>query len=145
MPVGPLEAHCQGTLDEIVVVSQQIRRSALVFANNQASNQNSHIVEKLRRQLETIRTSSDTILEAITLQNYTIDDRIICWLFSGELSSCLDKLKEMNDMLKSDGKVRSPLALAQPLTQTEDKLTAAMVFFDKHRSLFHFLLTPGVW
>lgn len=147
MPVSPLDAHCQRTLREIVDVSHHIRSSALAYASNQARNQNFGPVQvqEFRRQLETIRTFSDTILEAITLDPSTIDDRIIRWLFSGELCSCLDKLKEMDDMLKQDAQVRSTLVLVHSLRPSEDRLTAALAFFEKHKSLFHFLLTPDVW
>ena len=147
MSVKRLIAHCQGTLGEIANISHQIRYSALGHASNQASNQNVGPIQiqEFRRQLETIRTSSDTILEAITLDTYTIDDRIIDWLFSGEPRSCLDKLKEMDDMLKHHAQARPTLALARPLRPAEDRLTAAMAFFDKHKRLFHFLLTPDVW
>ena len=143
MPVG-LEARCQQILNEVVAISNRIRSSALVYANNQ----NFSISERLRRQLETIRISADTILEAITkasFMDYTIDDRINDWLLSGELRSCLDKLKEMHDMLKPIAQVRPARAPALPLRAAEDKLNAAMVFLDKHTNLFHFLLTPDIW
>ena len=143
MPVD-LEAHCKRILDEIVTVSHGIRRSALAHANNQ----NFDVSERLRRQLETIRISADTILEAITkasLTSCTLDDRIVDWLFSGELRSCLERLKEMDDMLKPTGQARPVRPPAQLLRQTEDILTGAMAFFDKHISLFHFLITPDIW
>ena len=142
MPVGPLEVRSERTLEEISTISQRIRRSALSSKRNQPSNQSFNIAENLRRQMETIHISCDAILEAITLENYTTDDRITDWLLSGEPRSCLGKLKEVDDMLKPDGQVR---ALARPLTSTEDKLAAAMTFFDKHSNLFHFLLTPDIW
>ena len=143
MPVG-LEARCQQILNEVVSLSHGIRSSALVHANNQ----NFGVSERLRCRLETIRISTDTILEAITkasLTDYTIDDRINDWLLSGELRSCLGKLKEMDDMLKPISQVRPARASARPFRAAEDKLTAAMVFFDKHTDLFHFLLTSDVW
>ena len=145
MPVG-LEARYQQILNEIVTTSQAIRSSALINANNQ----NFNVSERLRRPLETIRISADTILEAITkasLTNYTIDDRLIDWLISGEPRSCLGKLKEMDDMLKlpTVGQVRPALGPGRPLRAAEDKLNVAMVFFDKHANLFHFLLTPDIW
>ena len=147
MPVG-LEVRFQQILNEVVTTSQGIRSSALLYANNQ----NFSISEKLRRQLETIRISADTILEAITrasVTDYTMDDRLIDWLISGEPRSCLGKLKEMDDMLKTPGpngsQVRPARALARPLRAAEDKLNTAMVFFDKHTNLFHFLLTPDIW
>ena len=144
MPVSRLDALCQRTLGEIVNISHQIRCSALAYASNQ--NSGPIQLQEFRRQLETIRTFSDTILEAITLDPCTIDDRITDWLFSGEPRSCLAKLKEMDGMLKqADGQVRPALALARPLRPTEDRLAVAMTFFDKHKSLFHFLLTPDVW
>ena len=130
-------------------ISDRTRCSAaLAYSpSNQADNQNFGLiqVQELRRQLETIRIFSDTILEAITFNPYTIDDRIIDWLFSGEPCSCLDKLKEMDDMLKHDGQVRPAMALARPLRLAEDRLTVAIAFFDKHKSIFHFLLTSDVW
>ena len=145
MPVG-LEARCQQILNEVVTISQGIRSSALVYANNQ----NITVFEKLRCQLETIRVSADTILGAITkasLSDYTIDDRINDWLLSGELRSCLGKLKEMDEMLKppNSGQVRPGQAPTRPLRGPEDKLKTAMVFFDKHTNLLHFLLTPDIW
>ena len=143
MPVG-LEARCQQILHEVVAISNGIRSSALLYANNQ----NFSVSERLRRQLETIRISADTILEAITkasLTDCTIDDRINDWLLSGELRSCLGKLKEMNDMLKPIGRVRPARAPALPFRAAEDKLNAAVVFFDKHANFFHFLLTPDIW
>ena len=142
MPVGPLEARCERTFEEISTILQRIRRSALLYGRNQARNQSFNIAEKLRRQMETIRISCDAMLEAITLENYTTDDRITDWLLSGEPRSWLGKLKEMDDMLKSDGQVH---ALARSLTSTEDKLAAVVTLFDKHSNLFHCLLTPGVW
>ena len=141
MLVG-LETHCKRILDEVVTISQRIRRSALACANSQ----NFGISDQLRRQLETICISADTILEAFTKASFTsdtLDDRIIDWLFSGELSLCLGKLKEMDDMLI--GQVQPAQAPARLLRPAEDKLSAAMGFFDKHISLFHFLLTPDVW
>ena len=143
MPAG-LEAHCEQILDEVVTVSQRVRRSALACANNN----NFSISDRLRRHLERIRISADTILEALakaSLASDTLDDRIIDWLFSGELRSCLGKLKEMDDMLKPIDRVRPAQAPARLLRPSEDKLAAAMAFFDGHSSLFHFLLTPGVW
>ena len=144
MPVG-LEARCQQFLNEVVAISQGIRGSALVYANNQ----NFNVSERLRQQLETVRISADTILEAITkasVTDYTIDDRINDWLLSGELRSCLDKLKEMDGMLRPTvGRVLPARAPARPIRAAEDKLNAAMVFFDKHINLFHFLLSPDIW
>ena len=145
MPVG-LEARFQQILNELVTISNGIRSSALLYANNQ----NFSISEKLRRQLETIRISADTILEAITkasVTDYTMDDRLIDWLISGEPRSCLGKLKEMDEMLKPPtvDQARPARAPARPLRAAEDKLNAAMVFFDKHIDLFHFLLTPDIW
>ena len=142
MPVNPLEVRCERALEEISTLSQRIRRSALPYERNQASNQSFNIAEKLRRQMETIHTSCNAILEAITLENYATDDRITDWLLSGEPRSCLGKLKEMDDMLKPDGQVR---ALARPLTSVEDKLAAAVTFFGKHDHIFCFLLAPDVW
>ena len=143
MPAGPLEARSERTLEEISTISQRIRRSALPYEKNQASTgQSFNVAEKLRCQMEKIRISCDAMLEVITLENYTTDDRITDWLLSGEPRSCFGKLKEMDDMLKPCGQVR---AIARPLTSAEDKLAAAMTFFDKHINIFHFLLTPNVW
>ena len=78
----------------------------------------SNVSERLHRQLETIRISADAILETFTktsLTIYTLDDRIIDWLTSGELHSCLSKLKEMDDMLKPIGQVRPLRNRAIPL------------------------------
>lgn len=125
MPVG-LEARLQQLLNEVVTISQGIRSSALAYAHHR----NFHVFERLRRQLETIRISADTILEAITkasLTDYTIDVRLTDWLISGELRSCLDKLKEMEDMLGPDGRVQPAWAPAPLLTSAEDKLTAAKI------------------
>ena len=141
MPVG-LEGHCKRILEGIESTSQSIRRSALAYANGP---QNFEVSERLRRELETIRISSDAILEAIakaSVTNYTIDDRLIDWLFSGGLGSCLSKLKEMDTMLKS---VNSTRAYAQPPRQSEDRLAAAMIFFHRNKHFFHFLITPDVW
>ena len=149
MSVGRLDALCQRTLAEVVNISDRIRCSAALAysTRNQAGNQNFGPiqVQEFRRQLEKIRTFSDATLEAITFDSSVIDDRIIRWLFSGELCSCLDKLKEMDDMLKHDGQVRPTSALARPLRPAEDRLNAAMAFFDKYKNIFHFLLTPDVW
>ena len=143
MPVGA-EARFQQILGEAVTISQRIRSSALVHVNSQ----NLHIFEKLRRQVETIRISSDTILEAITTashSDYTIDDRMVDWLISGEPRACLGKLKEMDEMLQPIGQAQPLQGHARPLRRAEDKITAVMVFLDKHTDLFHFLLTPHIW
>lgn len=103
------------------------------------------LCDRLHRRLETIRTSANTILVAFTkssLTSDTLDGRTIDWPFSGELSSCLGKLKEMDNVFKPDGHVQ---VLTRPLTLSKDRLTAAMSFFDKYSSLFHFLLTRDVW
>ena len=121
-------------LQEVVTFSSGIRNSALDHANDR----NIDVVERLRHQLETIRVSADTILQAFTkasLTNYSLNDRIDDWLASGKPNSCLDKLKEMNDILRP----------VPSLTPAQDKVTAAMAFFDNHKSLFHFLLTPDIW
>lgn len=143
MPVG-LEARCWRALEEVVEVSERIRRSALAHTNNQ----NLSVSDGLRRQLETIRISADAILGAFTtasLTNETLDGRVVNWLFSGELPLCLGKLKEMDKLLKRIGPVRPVPVLARPLRPAEDRLTAVMGFFDKHRNLFYFLLTCDVW
>lgn len=141
MPANPLAARCERTLEEIQIISQRIRRCALTYETNQAGNQSFNVAEQLRRRMETIRVSCDAILEVITLENHSVDDRITDWLLSGEPHSCLDKLKEMEDRLKPDGRVRT---LARHLTLAGDKPTAAMTLFDKHSSLFHFLLSPNI-
>lgn len=143
MPLD-LESHCKRFLDEIVTLSHGIRRSVLTYANNQ----NFEVSERLRHQLEKIRISADTILEIVTkasLTDYTVDDRLIHWLFSAELPTCLGKLKEMDNILKPIGQSRLALLPTQPLRPTEDKINAAMDFFDKHKDLFRFLVTPDVW
>lgn len=140
MPVG-VEARFQQILDEVVTFSQQIRSSALVHANSQ----NLHLFEKLRRRLETIRVSADTILEAIvtaSLSDYVIHDQIIDWLISGEPRACLGKLKEMDDKLNPI--VQEPLH-TRPPRRTEDKISAVTVLLDKHADLFDFLLNPHMW
>ena len=144
MPLD-LEGHCRRILKDIESTSQSIRHSALAYAN---SRQNFQVSERLRRELETIRISADAILEAIakaSVTDFTIDDRLIDWLFSGELRSCLSKLKEMDIMLNPVSPARPVPDPARPLRPGEDKLTAAMVFFNRHKGLFHFLITPHVW
>ena len=144
MPVD-LEGHCKRILEEIESTSQSIRRSALAYANGP---QNFEVSERLRRELETIRISADAILEAIakaSVTDHTIDDRLISWLFSGELPSCVGKLKEMDNMLKPVNPVQPVPVPARPLRPGEDKLAAAMVFFSRNKGVFHFLITPGVW
>ena len=144
MPLD-LEGHCKRILKDIESTSQSIRHSALAYAN---SRQNFQVSERLRRELETIRISADAILEAIakaSVTDFTIDDRLIDWLFSGELRSCLSKLKEMDIMLNPVSPARPVPDPARPLRPGEDKLTAAMVFFNRHKGLFHFLITPHVW
>lgn len=143
MPVG-VELRCQQTLNDIAATSQSIRGSALVYGNNQ----NRNVTERLRRKLEKIRTSADTILEAIftaSSTDYSINDRLIEWLLCGEPRACLNKLQEMVKMLGPIGHIRPARVSARPLGPTGDKLTAAMVFFDKHVDLFYFLLTPDIW
>ena len=146
MPVD-FEGRVKQILEDIETASLSIRRSALAYANGP---QNFEVSERLRRELETIRISSDAILEAITkasVTDYTIDDGLMDWLLSGELRSCLGKLKEMDIMLKPGDLVRpvSGPAAARPLRPGEDKLAAAMVFFDRNKSHFHFLITPNIW
>ena len=145
MPVGPsLEAHCGRTLDEVVAISEKIRHSVLAYTNKQ----NLSMSDRLRRQLDMIRISADTILGTFTtasLTNDTLDDRIINWLFSRELPLCLGKLREIDNILKPISPVRPVQAPTRPFRPAEDKLTAATAFFDKHRSFFYFLLIPDVW
>ena len=143
MPVG-LEARCGRILDEVVTLSQRIRRSVLAHANNQ----NLSVSDRLRGQLEMVRVSADAILEACTrasLTSDTLDDRMIDWLLSGELPLCLSKLKEMDAMLKPVRQTRLVMDAARPRRQAEDKLFETMVFFDKHKNIFHFLLIHDVW
>lgn len=140
-----LEVRFQQILNEIITISHRIRSSALVHANSQ----NLHVSEKLRRQLEIVRISADTVLEAVTTASLTgcaIDDRFVDWLISGELRLCLSKLKEVDDMLKPLGQPRpaQPLRLTEDRL-TEDRLTEAMALFDKHTDLFYFLLAPNIW
>ena len=125
-----LEDYCKRILDDIVTTSQSIRRSALAHANDQ----NLQTAQRLRSQLETIRISADAILEAIT--EATIADELKDWLFSGELRSCLGRLREMDMMLRPVDSIRSVRAPGQPFGLGEDKLTAAMAFFDRHKGLF---------
>ena len=147
MPVD-FEGRFKRILEDIETTSLSIRRSALAYANG---SQNFEVSERLRHELETIRISADAILEAITkasVTDYTIDDGLMDWLYSGDLRSCLSKLKEMDTMLKPVDSVVRPipgLAPARPLRPGEDKLAATMVFFDRNKSLFHFLITPNVW
>ena len=139
MPLS-LEARFKRLLKEIVTISHGTCYSAL----DHASGRNLVIYETLRRQLETIRISADAILQAFvktSLASCSLDDQIADWLASGEPHLCLSKLKEMNDVLRPVDYAEHP----SPLTPPEDKLTAAMAFFDNHKSLFHFLLTPDVW
>ena len=143
MPVG-LEVRCQKILNEIAITSQSIRGSALVYS----TNQNLNVSEKLRQKLEKIRISADTILGAITTASLTdcvIDERLLEWLLGGEPRACLGKLKDMDDMLKLVSQTRPVRVPAQALRPAEDKLTIAIVFFDKHADLFYFLLTPDIW
>ena len=134
MLVG-LETRFKRLLQEVVSVSSGIRDTALL---DHANGRNFDVAERLRHELEMIRKSADNILQAFTkasLTSYSLNDQIDNWLASGEPNSCLGKLKEMNDILRP---VLSP-------TPVQDKLTAAMAFFDNYKSLFHFLLTPDIW
>lgn len=140
--MAPLEARCERILEDIRTISQRIRRSALACEWNQASIQGVSVVKMLCRQMETICISCDALLEAVSLEDFTVDGQITDWLLSGGPRSCLDKLKGMEDMLKLDGRVRVP---SRPLTSVEDQLAAVMASFEKHSTLFHFLLTPNVW
>ena len=138
MPVG-LETRFKRLLKEIISISSGIRDSAL----DHADDQNFDVSERLRHQLETIRVSADAILQAFakaSITSYSLDDQIADWLASGEPNSCLGKLKEMNDVLR-------PIDYAEhlALAPVKDQLAAAMAFFDNHKSLFHFLLTPDIW
>ena len=140
MPVG-LEARFKRLLKEIISISSVIRDSAL----DHAHDQNFNVSEMLRHQLETIRVSADAILQAFakaSLTSFSLDDQIADWLASGEPNSCLGKLKEMNGVLRPIDYAEHPVP---SLTPVEDQLAAAMAFFDKHKSLFHFLLTPHTW
>ena len=145
MPVGvELQVRCQQILNEIATTSQSIRGSALVHADNQSRNAS----EKFRQQMEKIRTSAEAILEAISTASsadYSIDDQFIEWLLWGEPRACLNKLREMDKMLKPMGHGRPPRVSARPFVPAENKLIQAIVFFDKHADLFHFLLTPDIW
>lgn len=137
MPVD-LATPFKRLLSQIVAISQEVRTSALDYANDQ----NFDTSERLRYQLETIRTSADVILETLakaSLTRYTLDERITEWLTRGKPYSCLDTLKEVANILTPDQVQHSP-----SLT-SEDKLTAAMVFLDKHHNIFDFLLTPDPW
>ncbi|KAG9316928.1 ankyrin repeat-containing domain protein [Chiua virens] len=140
---GPLEVHCQQALEDIITISQRIRSSALMCANNQEDSQCINNIERLHQQLGTIRGCAETILEVITLQNRIVDEQIITWLFSGGLPPCLDKLKEMDDIFKLDGQLRPTPALA--LRPAADNITRAITLFEKHKDMFYFLLTPDVW
>ena len=129
-------------LREIISISNGIRDSALdYYANSQSFS----VYERLRCQLDTIRTSADAILQALakaSLTSDSLDNRITDWLTSGEPHLCLGKLKEMNDVL---GPINSAEQPGLSHTLAKDKLVAAMAFFDNHKSQFHFLLTPDVW
>ena len=139
---GPLEARCERDIEGIQTISRRLRRSALTYRRNQASNQSVNVFETLYRQLDTICTSCDAMLEAISLVNFTMDDQITDWVLSGGPRACLDKLKDMDDILTPYGRVG---ALARPFTSTEDRLVAVMSSFDKHGTLFRFLLNPDFW
>ncbi|KAG9315367.1 hypothetical protein JVU11DRAFT_4513 [Chiua virens] len=145
MPAGPLEVRCQQALEDIVTISQRIRSSALRYANNQDNNQYLNIIERLRQQLETIRRSAETILEAITLQNCIIDESIFSWLFSGGLPPCLDRLRELDDIFNLDSQGRPAATPALALRPVADNITRAIALFEKHRDIFYFLLAPEVW
>ena len=90
MPVSPLDVYCEH------LPSNSFLCVSICNLGNQSRNQNFGPiqVQEFRRQLETIRTSSDIILEAITVDPSAIDDRIIVWLFSGDPRSRLSKLKD---------------------------------------------------
>ena len=139
---GPLEDRCERTLEDIRTISQRIRRSASAWEKNQASNQSVNVFEMLYRQLDTIYTSCHAILEAISLESFTMDDQITDWLLSGGPRSCLDKLSDMDKILKPDGRVR---VLTRPFPSAEDRVAAVMSSFDRHRDLFRFLLDPDFW
>ena len=131
MLVG-LEAHFKRLLQEVVGVSSGIRDTDLL---DHANGRNFDIAEGLRHKLEMICKSADDILQAFTkasLTSYSFNNQIDDWLASEELNSCLGKLKEMNDILRP---VPSP-------TPIQDKLTAAMAFFDNYKSFFHFCSPP---
>ena len=140
MPVD-LATRFKRLLKEIISISSGIRDSALDYADDG----NFDISERLRHQLETIRISADAILQAFakaSLTSYSLDDRMTDWLASGEPHSCLATLKELNDVLRPIDYAEDTAPL---LTRAEDQLATAMAFFDNHKSLFHFLLTPDVW
>ena len=135
MPVD-LESRFKRLLKEIVTVSNGIRNSALDYANDH----NFDVSQRFRRQVEAIRVSADAILEAFaqaTLTSYALDDRITDWLANGEPRLCLDKLKEIEDILKPVEQVRH--------VPTENKLAVAMDFLEKHGNIFHFLPAPDAW
>ena len=138
MPLNPLVTRFQDILGDIADIAHRIGRAVLPYAGlNQTS------VGEFRRQLETIRVCSNAMFGAITLNNSPVDDRIIDWLTSGEPRVCLQKLKEMdNMMLKCDAQARSvPVAVRT----AEDRLTEVMTFFDRRKGLFRFFLTSDIW
>ena len=58
-----------------MTISQEVRSSAVDYANGQNFNTS----ERLRRPLETIRTSADVILETFSkpaLTSHTLDERM---------------------------------------------------------------------
>ena len=128
-------------MGDIADISHRLGRSALAYASMRQAR-----VAAFRRQVETISASSSAIFEAIALNDCAIDERIVDWLISGEPRTCLDKLKEMDNMLKRDGPARpATVALARPQRTTEERLSAMMTFFDRHRTTFRFLLDSDVW
>ncbi|KAG9309462.1 hypothetical protein JVU11DRAFT_10431 [Chiua virens] len=96
MLIGLLEVRCQRSLEEIVGTLRRI--------------QSKH------SQFSTVPQQAGSNLMVITkasVADDTLDDRIMDWFIRGELNSCTEKLKEVDDMLE-----RSVL--------DEDKVTAVM-------------------
>ena len=139
--MNPLLVRFQDILGDITDISHRLGRSALPYACLSQAR-----VAAFRRQIETISTSSSAIFAAIALNDCAIDERIVGWLVSGEPCTCLDKLKEMDNMLKRDSPARpATVALARPQRTTEERLSATMAFFDRYRTTFRFLLDSDVW
>lgn len=144
-------------LYSLVVDTQKVRNGISQYSTTRGVRQvRQHSLIRLEFEFETIINVSRAILEALSnprlCRHYLLDDRFVDWLSSTEPDTCLDTLRRMDVLLRSQREVlavpvfRSPGFAGSSIFSAceEEDVNGAIALYRDHKAHFHFLLTMDI-
>jgi len=137
---------------EIESTSQGVISAATEYASHRGLRNDQSCHFRLEKEMQRISVAAGGILGLLSKSSHQncppLDDRLRDWFSTDELSKCLDALNQMKRMLQNDTCMNTISSFATNTLYSsppEDKIDAAVKFFDSRRNYFHILLTTDVW